>query len=247
MAYTCDYWKTAANLDDAQVAKLDLVCRKIGLRPGMRNLELGCGWGSFAKYAAENYGVSVLGLTVSKEQVALGVELCWGLPVELRLLDYCDATGEEEEFVHPGASNTCHLWSFQDELPGYAWYFPKTDSVVNVGVGSVSVGLKKQQDNLKRHWELLVDKLECYDLVRRHDFRPIGHSYYLRSSSPALRAGNAMLVGDALGVATLDMGEGIAPAIRSGINAADAIIHATAYTTRGLHRYSFPDLLGWRR
>jgi hypothetical protein len=220
MAYACDYWKTAANLDDAQVVNLDLVCRKIGLRPGMRNLELGCGWGSFAKYAAENYGVSVLGLTVSKEQVALGVELCWGLPVELRLQDYRDATGEEEEFVHPGASNTCHLWSFQDELPGYAWYFPKTDSVVNVGVGGGSIGLKKQQDNLKRHWELLVDKLERYDLVRGHDFRPVGHSYYLRSSSPA---------------------------IRSGINAADAIIHATAYTTRGLHRYSFPDLLGWRR
>jgi flavin-dependent dehydrogenase len=127
---------------------------------------------------------------------------------------------QEEEFVHPGASSTCHLWFFQDGLPGYAWYFPKSDRVVNVGVGGGSIGLKKQQDNLKRHWELLVDKLERYDLVRGHDFRPVGHSYYLRSSSPA---------------------------IRSGINAADAIIHATAYTTRGLHRYSFPDLLGWRR
>jgi hypothetical protein len=58
-----------------------------------------------------------------------------------------------------------------------------------VGVGGGSIGLKKQQDNLKRHWELLVDKLERYDLVRGHDFRPVGHSYYLRSSSPAIRSG----------------------------------------------------------
>jgi len=54
MAYTCGYWKTATNLDEAQEAKMELICRKIGARPGMRILELGCGWGSFAKYAAEN-------------------------------------------------------------------------------------------------------------------------------------------------------------------------------------------------
>lgn len=154
---------------------------------------------------------------------------------------------QEEEFVHPGASSTCHLWFFQDGLPGYAWYFPKSDSVVNVGVGGGSMGLKKQQDNLKRHWELLVDKLERYDLVHGHEFHPVGHSYYLRSKSPALRAGNAMLVGDALGVATLDMGEGIGPSIRSGINAADAIINGSTYSTQGMHRYSYPDLFGWRR
>lgn len=154
---------------------------------------------------------------------------------------------QEEEFVHPGASSTCHLWFFQDGLPGYAWYFPKSDGVVNVGVGGGSSGLKKQQDNLKRHWELLIDKLERYDLVHGHEFHPVGHSYYLRSPSPALRTGNAMLVGDALGVATLDMGEGIGPSIRSGINAADAIIHGSTYSMHGLNRYSFPDLFGWRR
>ena len=74
--YTCAYWKNAANLDEAQEAKLVLVCQKIGLKPGMKVLELGCGWGSFAKYAAEKYGAQVLGVTVSKEQVALGMEDC---------------------------------------------------------------------------------------------------------------------------------------------------------------------------
>ncbi len=62
-------------------------CKKIGLEPGMTVLELGCGWGSFAKYAAENHGVEVIGLTVSKEQVALGTDLCEGLPVTIKLQD----------------------------------------------------------------------------------------------------------------------------------------------------------------
>ena len=102
LAYTCGYWKDAKNLDEAQEAKLDLVCRKIGARPGMKILELGCGWGSFAKYAAEKYGVSVLGVTVSKEQVALGMELCKGLPVELRLQDYREVEGTFDAVISIG-------------------------------------------------------------------------------------------------------------------------------------------------
>ncbi len=100
--YTCAYWKNAQTLDEAQEAKLDLVCRKIGLQPGMRVLELGCGWGSFARYAAEKYGVQVLGVTVSKEQVALGMELCKGLPVELRLQDYREVKGEFDAVISIG-------------------------------------------------------------------------------------------------------------------------------------------------
>lgn len=102
LAYTCGYWKEATNLDDAQEAKLDLVCRKIGARPGMKILELGCGWGSFAKYAAEKYGAEVLGVTVSKEQVALGMEMCKGLPVELRLQDYREVTGTYDAVISIG-------------------------------------------------------------------------------------------------------------------------------------------------
>lgn len=100
--YTCGYWKTARNLDEAQEAKLELVCKKIGIKPGMRILELGCGWGSFAKYAAEKHGAHVLGLTVSREQVALGMELCRGLPVELRLQDYREAEGEYDAVISIG-------------------------------------------------------------------------------------------------------------------------------------------------
>lgn len=88
MVYSCAYWKDADTLDAAQTAKLDLICRKIDLQPGMRVLDIGCGWGSLLQYAAEEYGAEGVGVTVSKEQVTLGRERCQGLPVEIRLQDY---------------------------------------------------------------------------------------------------------------------------------------------------------------
>jgi len=100
--YTCGYWKNAATLDEAQEAKLELVCQKIGAHPGMRILELGCGWGSFARYAAERHGAQVLGVTVSKEQAALGMELCKGLPVELHLQDYREVEGQYDAVISIG-------------------------------------------------------------------------------------------------------------------------------------------------
>ncbi len=88
LVYTCAYWDQAKNLDEAQENKLELVCKKIGLKKGQKVLDIGCGWGSFAKYAAEKYGATVVGVTVSKEQQELGQKLCAGLPVEIRLQDY---------------------------------------------------------------------------------------------------------------------------------------------------------------
>lgn len=102
LTYTCGYWRDADDLDAAQEAKLDLVCRKIGLAPHMTVLDIGCGWGSFAKFAAEKYGATVTGVTVSKEQVELGSELCDGLPVELRLEDYRDVKGRYDRIVSLG-------------------------------------------------------------------------------------------------------------------------------------------------
>ena len=88
MVYSCGYWKDAKNLDEAQEAKLDLICRKLNLKPGMKVLDVGCGWGSFCKYAAEKYDVQMVGITISKEQAQLATELCKGLPVEIKLQDY---------------------------------------------------------------------------------------------------------------------------------------------------------------
>jgi cyclopropane-fatty-acyl-phospholipid synthase len=88
MAYSCGYWAQAQNLEQAQVAKLDLICRKLQLVPGMTLLDIGCGWGSLMLYAARHYGVQCVGLTVSKEQARLGVEKAKGLPVHFELADY---------------------------------------------------------------------------------------------------------------------------------------------------------------
>ena len=88
LVYSCGYWREAGNLDDAQEAKLDLICRKLGLQPGMRVLDIGCGWGEALKYAAERYGVSGVGVTISREQAAYAQELCAGLPIEIRVQDY---------------------------------------------------------------------------------------------------------------------------------------------------------------
>jgi cyclopropane-fatty-acyl-phospholipid synthase len=78
------------------------VCRKLGLKPGQKVLDIGCGWGSFAKFAAERYGVEVVGLTISKEQAALAREVVAGLPVEIRLQDYRHVEGKFDAVVSIG-------------------------------------------------------------------------------------------------------------------------------------------------
>jgi len=88
MTYTSGYWANAATLDEAQEAKLDLLCRKLRLEPGMRVLDIGCGWGNFAHHAASRYGVHVTGITVSKEQAVFAQQRCAELDVDIRVQDY---------------------------------------------------------------------------------------------------------------------------------------------------------------
>jgi cyclopropane-fatty-acyl-phospholipid synthase len=102
LLYTCAYWQGATTLDEAQDAKLDLVCRKIGLRAGMRVLDLGCGWAGFAAFAAERYGVTVTGYTVSQEQVRWAKDHYPQLPIDIRLDDYRNATGTFDAVVSIG-------------------------------------------------------------------------------------------------------------------------------------------------
>jgi menaquinone-9 beta-reductase len=149
----------------------------------------------------------------------------------------------EEEFANPHASDDCWLW-FWKNLPGYAWYVPKAGGYVNVGVGAQAEALTSSGDNLRTHWQELVEKLDQADLVRRHAYRPRGYCYYLRQNLRAVRKGNAFITGDAAGAATLDMGEGIGPAIRSGGLAADAIASGGEYSLGSIPRYSLGRMLG---
>ena len=102
MAYSCGYWKNARNLEEAQRAKLDLVCRKINLQPGMKVLDIGCGWGSFCAYAAEHYDVKVTGITISQQQLVLAKDRCRGLSVDLRFQDYRDIHDKFDRIVSIG-------------------------------------------------------------------------------------------------------------------------------------------------
>ncbi|MCF8332084.1 MAG: cyclopropane fatty acyl phospholipid synthase [Bacteroidales bacterium] len=102
MNYTCAYWRNARDLDAAQENKLDLVCKKINLKPGMHVLDLGCGWGSFAKYAAEKYGAHVTSYNISREQVKYAKELCKDLSVEIKHQDYRSAEGSYDAVVAIG-------------------------------------------------------------------------------------------------------------------------------------------------
>jgi cyclopropane-fatty-acyl-phospholipid synthase len=102
MVYSCGYWERARTLDEAQEAKLELVCRKLGLRRGHRVLDLGCGWGGLGRYIAERYGASVVGVTIAGRQAQLAREMCAGLPVEIRVQDYRQVAGRFDRVVSIG-------------------------------------------------------------------------------------------------------------------------------------------------
>ena len=102
MNYSCAYWRYAQDLDQAQIDKMDLICRKLHFKPGMKVLEIGCGWGGFAKYAAENYEVNVYGITISKEQEQYAKESCKGLDVSFELKDYRELNTQYDRIVSIG-------------------------------------------------------------------------------------------------------------------------------------------------
>jgi cyclopropane-fatty-acyl-phospholipid synthase len=111
LIYSCGYWEEARTLEAAQRAKLDLVFRKLDLKPGQRVLDVGCGWGGGLEYAAREYGVEGVGITISREQADYARSKCAGLPIEIRLQDYRDMRGDFDHiysigmFEHVGPKN----------------------------------------------------------------------------------------------------------------------------------------------
>jgi cyclopropane-fatty-acyl-phospholipid synthase len=122
LSYSCAYWQRAQTLEQAQRDKLDMICRKLELRPGERLLDIGCGWGGLAQHAARHYGAQVLGITVSKEQQALARQRCAGLPVSIELMDYRDLGGQFDKLVsvgmfeHVGERNYPSFFSIAERL-----------------------------------------------------------------------------------------------------------------------------------
>lgn len=102
MIYSCGYWIDAPDLAAAQEAKLDLICRKLGLEPGMRLLDIGCGWGGLAAFAAERYGAAVTGISPATEQVRVARERTRDLSVTIEQLDYREVTGSFDRITSVG-------------------------------------------------------------------------------------------------------------------------------------------------
>ncbi len=122
MIYTCGYWRDADDLDSAQEAKLDLICRKLKLEQGMRLLDVGCGWGGFAQFVAERYDIHVTGISPAIEQVTVARQRTAGLPVHIEQADYRDLEGHFDRITsigmmeHVGPRNLGSFFAKCDEL-----------------------------------------------------------------------------------------------------------------------------------
>jgi flavin-dependent dehydrogenase len=150
----------------------------------------------------------------------------------------------EEEFQYDYIDSNCYLWFFENGLPGYAWYVPKGRGWLNIGIGGKYASMKKQGKTINDYWRPFQQKLFDSGLVRPRRFKAKGHVYYVRHQTPVLQTDNAFLTGDAAALATIDMGEGIAPAIESGLRTAGAIIHGKPYRMPVTAKYSWPGIMG---
>lgn len=146
----------------------------------------------------------------------------------------------EEEFPYAYQDGDCHLWFFQNGLPGYAWYVPKGRGYVNIGIGGFVEKLKADNDTITHQWQLFLQELERRSLVKNYSFHARGYVYYTRNRRDVVQDDGVFLIGDAAGLSTKDLGEGIGPAVKSGILATDAIITGKPLSVRMVKKYSLP-------
>lgn len=149
----------------------------------------------------------------------------------------------EEEFDYPYEENNCHLWFFENKLPGYGWYVPKGKGCVNVGIGGLWERLRKRNSNIKKQWERFTQTLNDLSFIANHSFSPKGYVYYLRQNVRVAHRNNAFIIGDSAGLATKDLGEGIGPAVESAILAADSIHRGSPFSLKSVTTYSLPGIV----
>jgi len=145
----------------------------------------------------------------------------------------------EHEFPYQWHDPRCHLWFLEKGLPGYGWYVPKADGYLNIGVGGMAEQLKRRGTDIKHYWRVLLARLSTRGLLRSPgQLAPKGYSYYLRGDVSTVRMDNAYIAGDAAGLATRDLCEGIGPAVRSGQRVAESILNGSPYRLDDIHAYS---------
>ena len=149
----------------------------------------------------------------------------------------------EKEFLTSRRVRQCHIWYLENGLPGYAWYLPKKGGWVNIGIGGKQLGLAAQKTTIMRHWRYFVLRLIKKGFLDQDPGDPAGHTYYLRHTPLESLPDNVFVVGDAAGLSTLDMGEGIHAAVQSGRAAATAIVDNRPVQVNHIARFSLPGLV----
>ncbi len=151
----------------------------------------------------------------------------------------------EKEFEYPARQDICRLYFFQRGLKGYAWYVPKGDGVVNIGIGGKAKYFRKSGTNIHDHLQQFLDCLVRegrLDSNTAAELKATGHPYYLYTYDGAVVDERCFLIGDSAGLASLDLGEGIGPAIESGLMAAKEILGQGRYDKDAVTYYTFSGL-----
>ncbi len=154
----------------------------------------------------------------------------------------------EKEFEYPQRQDTCHLFFFYRGLKGYSWYVPKGNGHVNIGIGGLSVGFRKSGANIHDLFKKFLGDLVqegLLDASTAENLKDTGHPYYLYAYEGEVKRENCFLIGDSAGLASVDMGEGIGPAIESGLMVANEIGGTASYQKRSTSHTSFGGVLGW--
>ncbi|MDA3918406.1 MAG: NAD(P)/FAD-dependent oxidoreductase [Deltaproteobacteria bacterium] len=148
----------------------------------------------------------------------------------------------EKEFKTDYSVKECHLWFVKNRLPGYSWFVPKAGGYLNIGVGGKLDKLNRNKTTINEHWNSFINRLKETGKIPNTKIRPKGYIYNLKKKSLQCHKDNAFIIGDALGLATLDMGEGIGPAVKSGILAAKAITSGKEYNPDTISKLSLPSM-----
>lgn len=156
---------------------------------------------------------------------------------------YLQTVTMEQEFAYDHKKRDCHLWFARKGLPGYSWFVPKADGYVNVGIGAMAIQMKLSAKDFHEYWQDFTNELERIGLVTNYSYDPKGYSYFLRNPLQHAQLDNAYLVGDAAGLATWDLAEGIGPAIRGATLAAESIVTGRPYSLASVGRYSAGNAL----
>ncbi len=149
----------------------------------------------------------------------------------------------EKEYQCDYSDTGCHLWFFDHNLPGYAWYLPKRDGWLNIGIGGKLLRMKSRGKTIMDYWREFIRQLQRRSLIDKKPQNPKGHTYYLYHKRERKQLDNAYIIGDAAGLSTLDLGEGICAAVASGIMAAQAIAGEKDFKPETLTKFSLPGIL----